>query len=557
MGSIRAKLLVSLLLLMLALLTVAGTGWFASRTANDGLTRMFDDRVHPLRDLKGVADLYAVNIVDTAHKVRNGNLQPGIGLSLVEEAKTGIRVKWKSYGGTSIDAAAQKLASEVQDAMQAGDSAVEELLDILRRQDKPALDRFVIERLYPAIEPVSDAVSKLVDLQIEGARTDHDTAATTFAMAQRGMVASSVAGGAAFAFVLWTIFNGIIRPLIRMTDAVQVLANGQYRIEVPGITRKDEVGLMATSIDVLRKSALEAEQMRADQAEQEKRAAADRKAEMHRLADGFERTVGEIVGSVASAATELEAAAATLSGTAESTKQLSVTVAGASDEASTNVQSVASATNELSASVGEIGRQVQQSSRIAGAAVDQARKTDARITELSQAAQRIGDVVKLITAIAEQTNLLALNATIEAARAGEAGRGFAVVASEVKSLANQTAKATGEIGTQIAGMQTATQDAVAAIKEIGNTIGNIAEIAGGIAAAVEEQGAATQEISRNVQHAAHAAGEVAANIGDVSRGASETGSASSQVLSSARSLASQGTKLKDEVARFLDTVRAA
>jgi methyl-accepting chemotaxis protein len=207
--------------------------------------------------------------------------------------------------------------------------------------------------------------------------------------------------------------------------------------------------------------------------------------------------------------------------------------------------------------VGEIARQVQESSSIAREAVVQAERTDGRITALSQAAGRIGDVVKLITAIAEQTNLLALNATIEAARAGEAGRGFAVVASEVKALAAQTAKATDEIGTQIAGMQTATQDSVAAIKEIGTTIGRIAQIASTIAGTVEEQGATTQEIARSVHLAAQGTSRVAANIGDVTKGAGETGSASSQVLSSAQALSSEGSKLKVEVARFLTTVRAA
>src|SRR3977135_1691679 len=185
----------------------------------------------------------------------------------------------------------------------------------------------------------------------------------------------------------------------------------------------------------------------------------------------------------------------------------------------------------------EISRQVHESSKIAAEAVKQAEKTDARINELSQAAGRIGDVVKLITAIAEQTNLLALNATIEAARAGEAGRGFAVVASEVKALAAQTAKATEEISTQIAGMQTATQDSVAAIKEIGGTIGRISDIASTIAAAVEEQGTATTEIARNVGEAAKGTTQVATSITDVNRGAGETGSASAQVLASAPSLA--------------------
>jgi methyl-accepting chemotaxis protein len=267
--------------------------------------------------------------------------------------------------------------------------------------------------------------------------------------------------------------------------------------------------------------------------------------------------VGGVVEAVSSSATELEAAATTLSHTADTTERLAATVGTASEQASKNVQSVASATEEMTSSVHEIARQVEQSSRIAGEAVMQAQDTDARIGKLLQAAQRIGDVVKLITAIAEQTNLLALNATIEAARAGEAGRGFAVVAQEVKALAAQTAKATDEISTHIAGMQTATQDSVAAIKQIGATIGQISEIASTIATAVDEQGATTQEIARNVQHAAHGTAEVANNIGNVSRGAVETGSASSQVLSSARALSSEGNKLKIEVEKFLATVRAA
>ena len=205
----------------------------------------------------------------------------------------------------------------------------------------------------------------------------------------------------------------------------------------------------------------------------------------------------------------------------------------------------------------EVSQQVHESSRIALEAVKQAGRTDSRITELSDAATRIGNVVKLITAIAEQTNLLALNATIEAARAGEAGKGFAVVASEVKVLATQTGKATEEIGAQIAAMQTATHDSVAAIKEIGSTIGRISGIATAIAAAVEQQSATSKEIARNVENAADSATQVAVNIGDVNRAATETGEASGHVLKSARLLSNEGSKLKGEVEKFLATVRAA
>lgn len=357
--------------------------------------------------------------------------------------------------------------------------------------------------------------------------------------------------------IAYLVGGSIVRPVVAMTAAMGKLAAGDVKAEIPSRDGTDEIGAMAKAVEVFKQNAIERIRLEAEQKEMEGRGAAQRKADMHKLADEFQSAVGNIIDTVSSASTELEGAASTLTKTAETTQQLSTTVAAASEEASTNVNSVASASEELAGSVNEIARQVQESSKIAVEAVQQAKKTDARIAELSQAAGRIGDVVKLITSVAEQTNLLALNATIEAARAGEAGRGFAVVAQEVKALAGQTAKATDEIGTQIAGMQTATQDAVAAIKEIGGTIGRISEIAGAIAAAVEEQGAATQEISRNVQQAAQGTAQVANNITDVSRGANETGSASSQVLASAKSLSKESNHLKVEVERFLTTIRAA
>jgi methyl-accepting chemotaxis protein len=276
-----------------------------------------------------------------------------------------------------------------------------------------------------------------------------------------------------------------------------------------------------------------------------------------RLASGFQDAVGSIVDKVSSEATELEAAASTLTRTAEATLELSGVVSGASGEASSNIQSVAAATGEMTSSVEEIGRQVVHSRQIAQSAVEYARSTDTRITALSQAAGRIGEVVRLITGIAEQTNLLALNATIEAARAGDAGRGFAVVAQEVKALAAQTAKATDEIGKQILGMQSATQESVDAIKQIGAVILQISDVSEVIAAAVEEQGAATREIARNVQMASDGAGRVGSAIADVHQGAADTGSASGQVLSSAQSLSNQASQLKLEVESFLASIRVA
>ncbi|WP_040621802.1 methyl-accepting chemotaxis protein, partial [Rhodovulum sp. PH10] len=272
--------------------------------------------------------------------------------------------------------------------------------------------------------------------------------------------------GVALALVIGFVIAqfGIAKPIMMLTSGMRQLADGNFDVVLAGLGRKDEVGEIAGAVEAFKAKAVEKAAAEARAQTEAQRIAADaRKREMHKLASDFETAVGEIVETVSSAATELEASAGTLTRTAEVTQRLSNTVAAASELASTNVQSVASATNEMTSSVQEISRQVQESSRIAGEAVRQAEKTDGRITELSQAAARIGDVVQLITAIAEQTNLLALNATIEAARAGEAGKGFAVVAQEVKALAAQTGKATGEISAQIAGMQTATQESVGAI----------------------------------------------------------------------------------------------
>ncbi|CAN7161725.1 methyl-accepting chemotaxis protein [Bradyrhizobium sp. LjRoot220] len=402
----------------------------------------------------------------------------------------------------------------------------------------------------------------LMDSQVDLSRKNYATskeeaAAETARASQVSLAMGVVVIIALFASMVFS-FLGISRPMTRLNAALGEMAGGNLDVVIPGAKRGDEIGDLAKTVTTIRENA---EQKARDEAEakikQDQIAARQRKDDMIKLADTFETAVGEIVETVSSASSELEASAGTLTSNAERAQELTTMVAAASEEASTNVQSVASATEELSSSVNEISRQVQESARMANAAVDQARTTNDRVSQLSKAASRIGDVVELINTIAEQTNLLALNATIEAARAGDAGRGFAVVASEVKALAEQTSKATGEIGLQISGIQAATQDSVNAIKEISGTIEKLSEISSTIAAAVEEQGAATQEISRNVQQAAHGTQQVSSNITDVQRGASETGSASTQVLSAAQSLSGDSNRLKQEVGKFLDSVRAA
>jgi methyl-accepting chemotaxis protein len=360
--------------------------------------------------------------------------------------------------------------------------------------------------------------------------------------------------GGLFAYI---IGRSIVTPVTRMTFAMGRLAAGDTAVEIPSGGRKDEIGAMARAVDVFKQNAIERSQLEAKQKEAAANNAVKRKAEMHNLANRFESTVGSIVNNVSSTSAELETAAAMLTKLAETTQQISTNVAAASQGASDNVNSVAAASNDLARSVLEIGQYVQQSRRITATAVKQAERTDAHIKDLSQAAARISDVIKLITAIAEQTNLLALNATIEAARAGQAGKGFAVVAHEVKQLATQTAKATDEIRAQIADIQSATQGSVAAIKEIGTTIASVAEIAQIVTAAVDKQGASTQNISHNAMQAAQVSSQIVTNINDASLGAGKTGLGSAQVLASAQSLATESIHLKIEVDKFLASIRAA
>ena len=349
--------------------------------------------------------------------------------------------------------------------------------------------------------------------------------------------------------------RSITNPIGAMTRVMGVLADGNLQAEIPSQGRADEIGEMANAVQVFKDNAIEVNRLEGEQKANEERAAREKRDMMLKMANDFEGSIGGVVNSVSSAATEMQSSATSLSATAEQTSKQSTTVAAASEEASTNVQTVASAAEELSSSISEISRQVSQSTQISATAVTEVDAANAKVQGLADAAKKIGEVVALITDIADQTNLLALNATIEAARAGEAGKGFAVVASEVKNLANQTAKATEEISSQIGDIQGATEDAVHAIGSIGGIINQMNEIASTIAAAVEEQGAATQEIARNVEQAAAGTGEVSANITGVTQAAGETGHSAGELLSAAEELSRQSETLRGEVDKFLDNIR--
>jgi methyl-accepting chemotaxis protein len=415
---------------------------------------------------------------------------------------------------------------------------------------------FYLKDMRGVFHDVIDPLEKDMALNAAEGRKAADRGAEIYASARMTVIAVLVVAAAICVFCGIMIVLGVSRPITAMTAAMKRLAARDMQGEIVGLGRGDEIGRMAEAVQIFKDSMIEADRLAAEQAAErqtkEKRAVA-----LEALTRRFEVKVGTLVAALSSAATEMEATAGSMSVTAEETNRQSMTVASAAEQASANVQTVAVAAEELTASIQEIGRQVEQSTRIADNAVEEAKRTDAVVQSLATGAQKIGDVVKLIQDIAGQTNLLALNATIEAARAGDAGKGFAVVASEVKALANQTGRATGEISDQIGQIQQATRQAVEAIQGIGLTIVEVRQIATTIAAAVEEQGMATREIARNVQQAAQGTHEVTSNIAGVKEAVSSTGAAAAQLLGAAGDLSQQSHILSTEVDQFLVDVKAA
>lgn len=430
-----------------------------------------------------------------------------------------------------------------------------------KADEMAALDREVADLSRNATLPASSKVDELAIEIVKYAAAKAEVEKNQVqSILSSSALASAVVGAIAIVVLIIAGLMGVFavsRPIGIVVASMKALAGGQTSVAIDGIKRGDEVGDMARATQVFKEGLLEAERLRADHAKAEERAVEQRKQDVANFTASFEKAVGGIIERVSSSSGSLEHAAAALTNTASSTREMSTTVASASEEASASVQSVAAATEEMAATAAEIGRQIEGSSKVAKEAVLQANSTDQSMAKLAMAADKVGSIVTLITAIAEQTNLLALNATIEAARAGDAGRGFAVVASEVKELAAQTASATNEISGHVGEIQSTASTAVAAIKAIMSTIDSMSEITGAIAAAAEEQGNATREISRNVQQAAVGASQVSSGIAEVEKGTTETGAASSQVLTSAKSLSADGQQLKQEVDTFLAMVRAA
>jgi methyl-accepting chemotaxis protein len=555
---LRTKLILLFGMVSLALIATIGT---AAALMHQ---RMFDDRVEKMRavadSVRGIAASLQVQVADgrltqeqalekirdTIHAIHFDN---GVGYTVAETLSGityahGVNASLEGKRAPTDAATGRSLTDLYLDALGSKDDAVVSYMFPKPGETVPKWKTVALSRFAPWQMNF-----------IAGAYTDDLDAAFGVSLRRLGLVGGSILVVTLLA--AWLINRDITGSLGTLKVAMDRLATGDLATDIPGTQRRDEIGEMAATVLVFKDSMAETNRLRAEQDALRQSAATEHKASLNSLADGFEQQIGRLVETLAARSTDLENTASSVTGTANLSNQQAASVASAAEEASTASQAVASAAEELTASIGEITRQVAQSSRIAGTAVEDARRTDAIVRALAAGAERIGAVVGLITNIASQTNLLALNATIEAARAGDAGKGFAVVASEVKSLATQTGKATEEIGAQITQIQSATHEAVEAIRGISVTIEELSTISTTIAAAVEEQGAATAEIARNVQQTSQAAQAVTVGIGGVSQAAGEAGAAAGKFLTAAADLSKQSDRLAGEVGSFLEKVRAA
>ncbi len=553
---ISVRLFALLASLVVVLLAVGVMGIQGMAHGNGALSSVYQDRVVPLRDLKQIADMYAVNIVDTSHKARDGALSPAEAVRAVDEAQTAIEAKWRAYLSTHLATEEKRLIAELEPAMVRANAQVATLRALLAGGDSAGLRAFTATQLYPVIDPVSDGISALIEVQLNVARHEYDIYSQAYAARKWGTIAVVAIAALAASLAGWLVLASITRPVAALNGVVRSLAAGDVDVHVDGAQDRNEIAPLAAAIDNWRRGIITAREAQ----ERERREMAAREARQARIAAAtqrFDGVVADLLAQMSSAVGQLHGSAQTLTGNARQTEERSMLVSAATEQATGNVQTVSSASLELSASIQEISKQVQAATAIAQAATREAEQTNARVSGLAQAANRIGEVVTLINDIAQQTNLLALNATIEAARAGEAGKGFAVVAGEVKSLATQTARATDEIAQQIGAVQNEAEGAVTAILGITRTIARIDELSTAIAGAVEEQGAATAEIARNIDQASQGTAQVAANIAEVAEAAAETGRLAHGVYGAADHMRDLSGVLDDAVKVFLGDVRSA
>lgn len=408
----------------------------------------------------------------------------------------------------------------------------------------------VYDKVDEALRTVVSGRRNALAAKAMASQTDYDfTLLTLLSVSGAGLLAATAAA-------MLLVRVQITGPLTRLSEAMQALESGRLEVSIDATARGDEIGRMSQAVRMFREHALTVRRLEVEKAEAARQAEADKRRALDQLADRFAADVGEVVDLVASEVGRMNGAALQLAGAAGQVTEQSGIADRAAEQASSNVQAVAAAAEELSVSIREISKRVMHSSSVTGQAAGIARQTNDHVSDLRQAAGKVGTVVDMIQAIARQTNLLALNATIEASRAGEAGKGFAVVASEVKSLASQTSRATEEIASQIEGIQIETVKAATAIQTIADIIEEVNAIAASVATALEQQSTATAEITQHVLQAADGTRDVSHNIDEVMIAATAVDQATSSVAQASKVLSVEADRLQGRVGRFLTELRA-
>ncbi len=463
-------------LLAIGTVTVA---WIAVQEKTAALNAAYHEHVVPIRDLKVISDAYAVQVVDAAHKVRNGALDPKEGSRVMLAALAEIDKLWPKYVKTAHLEAEKKIIAEATPRLAEARRATMVMIDMMDRRDL-ALEMFIINKMYPAIDPGTEKITQLIDLLLEQFKEDFDASNAFGQKAILALIAATLITLVVGVLATFFVIFGVAQPLKRSIESMKQLATGDLDAAIAGTGRKNELGDMARAMQAFREGMMERRAMRL-QNEAEQRVQLDRAASIAGSIEEFELAAASVVEAVTNTAAELESAAHSMLEVSRTASEQTSAVAAASHEASESVQALAGTTNELAASIQEIGRQAEQSSAFAAAAAAKAHETDRTAQRLNEAGKKIVEVVEMIKTIASQTNLLALNATIEAARAGEAGRGFAVVASEVKELATQTTRALDVIAEHVHAIQSASGESISAIREITGMIEEINQVASSIA----------------------------------------------------------------------------
>lgn len=525
---------------------------------NDVAAKVRDDDLAAVSSLADVVKLTERVRLERADVLLSGSQEDVAKIEAETKASVEARAKaWQAYRQTVDTGEEDSLAKAVEQDWDSYLADIETVHAVLSQGRKAeAINLYLDGKPKADFDRLRADGDKAIAYSSDHGRQTADRGAAIYATA-KGLIflalvfATALALGAGLGLI-----KTVATPIRGMASAMNRLARHDLTTDIRGVGRKDEIGQIAGAVQVFKTGLVAADRLAALQEEEQTKKAA-RAALIDDHITTFDATIGTALKQLVSTSGDMDTAAGSMAQIAEQTSRQAADVAAASGQTSAHVQSAASASEEMATSVAEISRQVTEAAQVATRAVKEAAHTGETMRGLAEAARKIGDVVELISTIAGQTNLLALNATIEAARAGEAGKGFAVVASEVKTLANQTGRATGEISSQIGTIQTAVRDAVEAIASIDGTIKRISEISAVIAAAVEQQGAATLEISRNTQEAAKGTEEVTKTIALVKNDAADTGAAASQVLAAARQVGRQGQTLREDIARFLNQIKAA